>query len=481
MKNIPKKLALISLAIFIFVSCKTRKFDEASFEKAYNERDWETCISMLEGKDYGKDAIPLKNLDIATLLHYKKDFDASKARFEECERLMNEGDLRSVKQFESFYLNILNALNYSNEGDDEGARVEIKKVDKDKVNSGRAATNALWYINFSTDDEMALQSIRGFDEDEKEDEKYGSTVAKFGISPAELSKGTPRKPTENDLYRGSPTAYYLGVIFRGRDGDEEGARLDKDLLKMLNPDVEVPTKKDGVENLNIIAFAGQIAKKEEVVYYYPPEENGVPVYLEPVKVQDDEGHDLSLEGLRYKFAYAKATENETSIDNIVAVATNTETGEKTEKALSFLEDFGEDLKKNVGLTARREYNKNKAKSIIGKSALAITLQVAIIVAQASVNQISNAWLALGLQATLELAKAAYPSGLEKFDDSIKADTRGARFLPASSYVTSMEVPSGTYDVSVQYKKGSTVIYEDRVESYEVKSSSPNLLESICLD
>lgn len=481
MRSIIKKTALLSLIVFIFFSCKTRKFDEASFEKAYEARDWATCVSMLEDKNYGKDAIPLKNMDIATLLHYNKDFATSKTRFAECEHLMNEGDLRSVMQFESFYLHILNALNYNNESDDEGALVEIKQVDEVKVNKGRNATNSLWYVNFSADDEQALQSIRGFDEDEEEGEEYNNTVSKFGISPAEASKGTPRKPTENDLYRGSPTAYYLGAILRETAGDEEGARLDKDLLKMLNPDVEVPIKGDGVENLNIIAFAGQIAQKEEIVYYYPPEINGVPQYIDAVRIKDEKGNDLSLEGLRYKFAYARAGENTSNIDTIVAVATNAESGEKTERTLSFLEDFGEDLKKNVGLTARKEYNKNKAKSIIGKSALAITLQVAIIVAQQAVNEISNPLLAVGAQAALEAAKLAYPAGLEKFDDSIKADTRTARFLPACTYVTSMEVPAGTYDVSVQYKKGNILIYEDSINSYEVKASSPNLLESICLD
>ena len=482
MKNIIKKIALLSIAVFVFFSCKTKKFDEATFTKAYEARDWATCISMLEGKKYEKDAAPLKNMDIAILHHYQKNFAESKARFKECERLMNDGDLRSIMQFESFYLHILNALNYNNEGNDEGALIEIKQVDEVKVNKGRNATNALWYVNFSTDDEVALQSIRGFDEDEKESEEYGNTMTKFGISPAEVSKGTPRKPTENDLYRGSPTAYYLGAILRDIHGDENGARLDKDLLKMLNPKVEVPTKKDGVENLNIIAFAGQIAQKEEVVYYYPPEENGEPRYMDAIKVQDEKGNDLSLEGMRYKFAYARATENETSINNIVAIATNTETGEKFEKTFSFLEDFGEDLKKNVGLTARKEYNKNKAKSIIGKSLLAMTLQLSIIVAQASVNKIENPLLALGAQAALEAAKVGYTAGLEKFDrDNIKADTRTARFLPAHSYVTSLEVPSGTYNISVQYKKGNTLIYEDKFDSYEVKSSSPNLLESICLD
>lgn len=234
MEKTIKGWLFFSIILSFFVSCATAKFDVASFDKALADRDYELCAKMLKNKKYEKDSIPLQNMDVAVLSHYAKDYTTSQEHFAECERLMEEGDLRSVAQFESFYLNILNSFNYYNQGKLEDAVVEIKKADYVKVNQGRQAKNSLWFI---VDDSNDVALIRGFDEDEKDDEKYQETCSKFGVSPAEASLGTPRKPTLNDLYRSSPTAYYLGSLFREANGDEEGARLDRDYLKVLNPKI----------------------------------------------------------------------------------------------------------------------------------------------------------------------------------------------------------------------------------------------------
>lgn len=132
-------ISTIGLFLF-FVSCASHKFDQKAFDEAYEKGDYEACISMLSAKGvYDKKSMPLKNMDIATLHHYLKDYQTSTTHFEECERLMNEGDLNSMAQFESFYLNILNSLNYHNQEKLEDAVVEIKKADHEKVNQGKSA------------------------------------------------------------------------------------------------------------------------------------------------------------------------------------------------------------------------------------------------------------------------------------------------------------------------------------------------------
>lgn len=475
--NIIKKYFAFFVVICVFVSCSTAKFDSANFDKAYSQGDYAQCLTMLKGKNYGKDSVPLKNMDIAVLSHYAKDYESSQKHFKECERLMNQGDLRSIAQFESFYLNILNSLNYYNQGKLEGAVVEIKKADHEKVNQGKIANNALWFI---VDDSSDVAAIRGFDEDEKEGEDYKDACSKFGISPAEVSKGTPRKPTENDLYRSSPTAYYLGCLFRKANGDEEGARLDRDRLKVLNPKIDF-AKEDDKATLNLISFSGGIAKKEEVVYYHPPEINGVPQYLGEVKTVDPKGMPLTIMGMRYKFAYARARENETVVNSIQAIVTDEQTGKEVQTSFSLLEDFGEDLKKNVALKARREFQKNKAKSILGKTALSITLTVAVVVARAAVAHAENSFAKVMAEAAVSVAELALTAGLHKFDDLIKADTRQAQYLPAYSHVASLALPEGTYNIKVQYMKGSTVVDTEEFEGVNVKKSSLNLVESICLD
>lgn len=470
-----KRLLGFSIVVGFLISCATAKFDVASFDKAFADGDYELCIKMLKNKKYGKDSIPLKNMDIAVLSHYAKNYDESQKYFAECERLMEEGDLRSVAQFESFYLNILNSFNYYNQGKLEDAVVEIKKADHEKVNQGRQSNSSLWFI---VDDSSDVANIRAFDEDEKDGEEYQNTCSKFGVSPAEASRGTPRKPTLNDLYRSSATAYYLGSLFRDANGDTEGARLDRDYLKVLNPKISF-IKDNEKAILNLISFSGTIAKKEEKVYYYPPEVDGTPIYLPDVIVDDKDGTPMTIPGMRYKFAYTQATENNTVVDRIEAVAMNVET--ETKAQFSFLEDFGEELKKNVALKARKEFQKNKARSIIGKSALAIALTVAIYAARKAVNNAGDDFAKAIADIALTAAEVAFRAGLEKFDDSIKADTRQAKYLPARSYATSLALSEGVYNVKIQYMKGSTLVKEDFFENVNVKKSYLNLLESICLD
>lgn len=472
-----KRLLGFSIVVGFLISCATAKFDVASFDKAFADGDYELCIKMLKNKKYGKDSIPLKNMDIAVLSHYAKNYDESQKYFAECERLMEEGDLRSVAQFESFYLNILNSFNYYNQGKLEDAVVEIKKADHEKVNQGRQSNSSLWFI---VDDSSDVANIRAFDEDEKDGEEYQNTCSKFGVSPAEASRGTPRKPTLNDLYRSSATAYYLGSLFRDANGDAEGARLDRDYLKVLNPKISF-IRDNEKAILNLISFSGSIAQKEEKVYYYPPEVNGTAVYLPDVIVIDNDGVPMTIPGMCYKFAYAQAGENNTVVDRIEAVATNVETGEETKAQFAFLEDFGEELKKNVALKARKEFQRNKAKSIVGKSALAITLTVAIYAARKAVNNAGDDFAKAIADIALTAAEVAFRAGLEKFDDSIKADTRQAKYLPARSYATSLALSEGVYNVKIQYMKGSTLVKEDFFENVNVKKSYLNLLESICLD
>ena len=462
--------------VCVFASCSTAKFDYASFDKAYSQGDYEKCIKMLKGRNYGNDSIPLKHMDIAVLSHYAKDYEGSQKHFNECERLMESGDLRSVAQFESFYLNVLNSLNYYNQGKLEDAVVEIKKADHEKVNQGKQSDSALWFI---VDDSSDVAKIRGFDE--KEGEEYQNACSKFGVSPAEVSRGLPRRSTENDLYRGSSTAYYLGTLFRAANGDEEGARLDRDRLKVLNPKISF-AKDDGKATLNLISFAGSIAKKEERVYYFPPEVNGVPQYLDDVTVIDDKGVPMTIHGMRYKFAYLQAGENDTVVNAVQAIATNVETGEQVKAKLSLLEDFGEDLKKNVALKARREFQRNKAKSIIGKSALSITLTVAVYAARKAVDEATDdPFVQFAANVALSLAELALREGLEKFDNAIRADTRQAQYLPACSYATSLALPAGVYNVQVQYMKGNLLVNTQEFENVNVENSSLNLVESVCLD
>lgn len=472
-KRIALSVLIISFLPFFF-SCSSAKFDEVSFEKAYQEGNYKLCIKMLKGKDYGKDMDTLKNIDIGVLAHYAKDYKLSSKHFNEGDRLLDSGKVDGVAQFESFYLNILNALNYYHQNKLEDAVAELKKADNEKILLGRQNKKPLWYI---IDESPKVELIRGFDEDEEPSEELKQAYKTFGIKPAEINEGIPRKPTNMDLYRGSSTAYYLGAIMRNANGDEEGARLDKDYLGVHNSNPDVNNVLNA--NLNIIAFSGQIAQKEEAVFYFPKEKDGEAFFLRGISIPVN-GVPFNLPPIRFKFAYPKVGENITNIDRIEAVITDTATGKSETHTFTLLEDFGEEIKKNTALRARKEYQITAAKSILGKLTASISSATTIFAARKTLEKAGNPITKAAAQKALDIAEAALPIALDDADKSITADITQAKFLPAKSSVLNISLSPAVYNIKVRYLRDSIPVFEEEFDKVEIKEKGLNLLESKCL-
>lgn len=470
----------IAVIAGIIFSCTSANFEQASFEREYKNGNYTRCIKMIKGRDYGKANRVLKNMDIAVLAHYAKDYKTSVYHFNESERMIEQGDLRSIALFESFYLNILNSLNYYHLGKFEDAAAEIRKADDEKIRAGRESKIPEWYIS---DESVNVDLIRSINADEEPSEELKEAYSKFGLKPAELNEGIPRKPLITDLYKGSSTAYYLGGLFRNANGDSEGARLDGDYLTVLNNNVSLKKtleEENGNANLNIIAFSGVIAEKQEAVQYFPPESpNGFPNFLAGIYIYIQE-IPFYLPPIRFKSVYTKAGENITDINNVETEIKNTACGQTVKHSFVLLEDFGEDLKRNVALKARKEFLYSNASGIISKLAAALSSGTAIFIARAALERAADPITQTIANAALTFAEAALPAALEKIDSRIKADTRQVKFLPAKSYAVNVKLPEGIYDVKIRYLKEQTLIYEELISNVEIKNKNLNLLESICL-
>ena len=474
---------MAALLVPMLFSCASAKFNQVGFNKAYQAGNYALCIKMLKGKNYGKNNAALKNIDIGVLAHYAKNYETSAAHFDNGDKLLDAGNIGGVAQFESFYLNILNALNYYHQNKLEDAVVELKKADDIKIRAGRENRSSLWHV---VDESENIEIIRGFDEDEKPDSKLQEAYNTFGVKPAEVNEGLPRKPKVEDLYHGSVTAYYLGALMRNANGDTEGARLDKDYVTVLNPETSLNRMLNNTFNtkennayLNVISFSGSIAAKEEAVFYFPKEENGEAVFLNGILIPIGETL-FSIPPIRFKFVYPAVGENITKIDRIETVVTNVETGKSDTYPLILLEDFGEEVKKNNALKARKEYQRNIAKSILGKLGAAISSGTAIFTARKAVEQADNPIAQILAQTALDIAEAALPLALEKIDASIQADIRQAKFLPAKASVATITLPAATYNVTVRYFHGMVVLFEETFNNVQIKDKELKLLESICL-
>ncbi len=463
----------------LFFSCTSARFNTTRFETAYKNKNYELCLKMLKRKKYGKKNHVLKAVDIGTVAHYGKDYKTSTKYFTTGEQLMDAGDLRSIAQFESFYLNILNCLNYYHLGLIEDAAAEIKKADDIKVRRGRENSNPLWFIK---DESSKVDYLRSVDSDEINTPEFHNACETFGINPAEITEGAPRSPTEADLYQGSPTAYYLGTLMRKANGDFEGARLSKDYLKVLNPHVDLAphlAESEDTASVNVLAFSGNIAQKKEEIEYFPPEENGSPRFLFGVSIPVN-GIPFTLPPLRFKFAYTKTENNTTCIDTIVTHITNIKTGETESYPLILLEDFGEHVKKNTALTAKKEFERKAAASVVGKLTAAVSSATAIFSARAALAQTGSGWLRAAAELLLDAAEVSLIAALDASDAAIKADTRQARFLPAKASIAHIQLKPDIYTITVQYLNRGTVVYEEHFPEVAVSTDHLNLLESVCL-
>lgn len=480
----PLFVLLIGGALFpLFLSCASARFDDARFNAAYQDGNYNLCIKMLKRKDYGKEDAALKGIDIGILTHYKKDYASSTRYFNESDQLLDANRIGGVAQFESFLLNIFNALNYYHQNKLEDAVVEVKKADDIKIRAGRENSKASWHI---VDESESVDRIRGFDEDEPLAADVQQAYNTFGVTASDMDKEIPRKPTVKDLYRGSVTAYYLGALMRNANGDTEGARLDADYVRVLTPHSPLGAslrsaiyEESSGAVLHVISFSGSIAQKKEKTWYFPSGEFGEPAFL-PGIIIPIQGVPFTLPPIRFKFAYPTVEENQTHISRIEAVITDSQAGTTMVYPLTLLEDFGEEVKKNNALKARREYRYNTAKSVLGKLTAALAAGSAIFAARKGLEYAGDLLTQVLAEAALLVAEAALPAALDKSDASIRADVRQAKYLPARASVAAITLAPAVYTVRIRYINGDSILFEEVFDNVEMKSKEFKLLESLCL-
>lgn len=476
-------LPLGTVLFQLFLSCASTRFDAARCDSAYKDGNYGLCMRMLEHKDYGKEDAALKGIDMGVLAHYKKDYRLSAQYFDKSDRLLDSNKAGGVAQFESFFLNVFNALNYYHQNKLEDAVVELKKADDIKIRAGRENRAALWHV---VDKSGAVDRIRGFDEDAPYADNVRQAYNTFGITADDVEAGAPRKPTVQDLYQGSVTAYYLGALMRNANGDTEGARLDADYVRALSPSLPLEPLLHSAVNaetngavLHVISFSGSIAQKKEKAWYFPPEEAGTPMFLPGIAIPI-EGTPFTIPPIRFKFAYPIVEESKTHISHVEAVITDLEKGTTATYPLTLLEDFGSEVKKHNALKARREYRHNVAKSILGKLGAALTSGSAIFAARKTLAFAEDALSQLLAEAALTVAEAALPAALDKSDAPIRADIRQAKYLPAKASVAAIPLAPSVYTVKVRYFNKDSVLFEETFDNVEIRNKKFNLLESLCL-
>ncbi len=428
---------------FIFASCATMAdYDFSGINSALFSGNYDAAYEMLEADSsllYSEHDDVLYALDKGMLSHYAGDYKRSNTELAEAERKIFDNFSKSITQsissflvndtvidyagetFEDIYTNLFMALNYLNQDDTEGAFVEIRRFD-----------NKLKTVSAQYADLIA--------EANKENQANGSATL----------------PADTMEFHNSALARYLSLIMYRGAGKLDSAEIDRKYIRsafQLQPNLypfAVPSciaeefsVPDGMARLNVVAFSGKAPVKTEEVtrlgtadasFYYK----------------------LALPVMNKQFsAVSSITVSAVSADGTVAVS------EQLEKIESIENIAVETFSQKQALL----YLKAVARSI-AKSAATSTWGV---LSDSADDDNVSMFFSL-----MQVVSAVTTEATER------ADVRVSRYFPATASVAGLTVPPGDYTVSVSYKnKEGKIISQDEF-SVAVKTSSINLVESVCL-
>jgi hypothetical protein len=437
---------MLSGIVLLFFSCATKSEAYKGMETAVSQNDFEKGIELIKAGQAKKRPIyPESNaislyLDKGLLEHYAENYKNSEQDLMEAERLIQEAFTKSVtadvasyiandntkeypgEDYEDIYISVFNALNFYNDGNTEGALVEIRKL---TLPSGKLDMLSRKYegVNKSAGDYMM------------------NMLNKLGlrVNPA-LPQGDPVN------FSNSALARYLGVLFYLDDNNEDSARIEFDQIKAAfasNPKVynnPIPKYVDtmrtvpaGKAKLNVIGFTGLSPIKEEKIFT-----QDTPFFDDPL----------------YKVTRFKLPVLKRRPSNINRVVVEVHGQGKFE--LELLEDMASVIEETYNARFANIFFKTYIRTLLKNAA-------AVVAANAAGNANAYAGLATSI------------GGKVAADASESADIRMGRFFPGKAYVGSIDLEPGTYTITVNFG-GSVKEFKD----VDVKAGRVNLIKAVSL-
>jgi hypothetical protein len=435
-----RSLIIITLPLLLGLpllwSCAGSSFAVVDNELEHNS--YADSAKLLEKNKkalYKNGDIILYCLDKGMLHHYAQQYSESSKLLEEGERAIENAFTRSITQelftylvndnvrdyggedYEDIYINVFNALNYYHRGDQEGAMVEIRRMN-----------NKLRYLAVKYDAAITALQRKALEE--------GARIPPNKDAPSQFSD--------------SALARYLGMLFHRGAGQYDDARIDRDWLlaafanspsiytneipESLSGEMEIP---EGMARLNVLAFGGLSPIKQEDALRIPlPDYGWIKIALPEMVSRHSEIHRIELvldDGQRFSLEL---------LEDMDAVAKETF---KTRQQLVYIK------------TILRATVKAAGSSIMGAIAR---------------ERDGFDRLILGLSS---IAAQVYAEASEQ------ADLRVSRYFPARAYVAGINLPPGHYSFSIKYyNRSGNEIASIRREGMNIRENALNLAQSVCL-
>ena len=452
---------------------KPLKYNPTEYKKAFDQRDYLTCLRMFLYKTKKKADIR-DNLDLAMLYFLNGDYAKASSVFEKTDAQMFDALTKSITKsigtatlnenlkeytgnvYEFLLVNTMNSLCYYLQGDLNNAVNQLTRLSDLKLPEYRRL-----YGEVMVSEEL--------DPSAKEDLTNGiKTLKSYDIDSSVFTAEIPKKPDEKDLYKESALARYLSLVLRQAEGDKSQVDSDSMVLKSLvkNFDAEDAKIPSGFGRLNVIALAGLIGKQTEKELYFPSKST---YFYIPTGVS-------SFNVLPVQFKFVHPAYQKTSTVSGVDVVLN---GVSTKKTV-IIENFNTNLEKSVKIRARKEYAASMKRSITKKVSGIVAGIAGINAANEGRKHLSGSSLAYTLASVAFSALCeSTVVGLAAIDLSETADIRQGEFFPETVNAAGFSVPEGSYSGKVIYRFFDGSVVEKEFQA-EVKEGRPALVVSSCI-
>lgn len=452
---------------------KPIKYKEQEFSKAYENRDYKTCLGMLLYKTKKKANIR-DNLDLAMLYFLNGEYAQASAVFEKTDEQMFNALTKSVTKsigkaivnenlkeyrgnvYEYLLVNTMNSLCYYLQGDLTNAINQLTKLSTVKLPEYRRL-----YGEVIVNEGLDPSARENLGNDIK-------SLKSYDIDSSVFTADLPQKPTEKDLYKESSFARYLSLILRQADGDKSQIDSDSMVLKSLvknfdSADSEIPS---GKGRLDVLALAGLIGKQTAREVYFPSKSTFfyIPTGNSSYKALP----------VQFKFVYPSYTAKST-VNSVDVVLNNVGT-----KKSVVIENYNANLEKSVKLRARKEYAASMNRSITKKTSGIVAGIASINASYGGLKSLSGSRLAYSLASVaFNTLCASTAAGLAAIDLTETADIRQGEFFPETVNAAGFTVPAGLYSGKVIYRFSDGSVVEKPFEA-EVKDGKPSLVVSSCI-
>jgi len=440
----PYKVICVILCTLLLWGCAST-VELSSVEHSLALGNYDTAVIALEGraKNLKKAQGELVySLDSGMVQHYARNFGLSNQNLANAEQLITSAFTKSItatvasyivndntkeypgEDFEDVYSNVFMALNYQMTGKTEDAMVEIRRA---------------------TEKQQVLRN------------KYEKLFSKTASSARNSKVSAINQVPVSIEFSHSALVDYLGLLCSRSLGAEADKRYYQKQVseafqtqptlypftvpKSVEDEMDIPS---GLARVNVIAFSGLEPKKIERVDYVPiTNSNWMKIALPVMQVRQSVVARVDVTIGTEHFTLEK-------LEDLSAVAANT-----------------------FKLRSQDIYNKTIIRSTMKAAGTAI-VDVASHEAAKNSNSDSRGGLTLFAD-ILTLFSNIFNVASEQ------ADLRMSHFFPSVARVGGINVPSGTYDVTIEFKDSSgnmlgRVIYKD----FSVVEGKLNLCEADCL-